>query len=82
VSYSGKPLIVSNNALEYLTFKQDDKGITFKVKAIKSTQIRLYPALSSVVSRLKMDGQSYKFESTSDGGLLIDISAGEHTFEI
>lgn len=82
VSYSSKPLIVSSNALEYLTFKQDDKGLTFKVKASKSTQIRLYPALSSVVSLLKMDGQPHKFESTSDGGLLIDIGAGEHTFEI
>jgi len=81
VSYDGRPLIISDDALEYLTFKQDEKGLTFKVKANKSTRIRLYAGTSSAASRLKMDGQPCKSESTGDGGLLIDISAGGHTFE-
>lgn len=82
VNYNNKPLIDSNTTLGYLTLKQDDNKLTFIVKAGKSTQIKLYPVSPLRTAQIKMDGQLYSYKPIDDGGLMIDISSGEHTFEI
>lgn len=82
VDYNNMPLIVSKDTMGHMTLRQDESGLTFKVNAGKSTQITIYPASTLNVARITMDSQPYQYEAASDGGLSINVNAGEHTVEI